>query len=275
MIYHVHKEGIFRHEGGGEIVMSEISDQAEPILQRLGLRAADDWLTLGRVLVDLERVSRASEDGNSWQTEVSKRLKSLGHEMSAGHLYKVRRVYDFLEEGVRKLGLDTNCMAGAKLSSLEVAERLYRLDPVAGEAALAACLRPSDPAGLAEIKAMYDRHVAAHPERMTPRQLGWMARRTSKQAPPDMTAPESANSSKGLADQEIRSILARTERDLLAMIRVMEATLAEREARIQTLEEELESTALELQEALQNHENERLSNRMSYEEALAAHHRDR
>lgn len=253
---------LHRCEGLGVVLVAEktmtaISMSADLILKQLADRPTEDWLTIGRVLSQLELLSRASDTGSSWQNVVADVLESGGTKMSPGHLHKIRRVYGFMEKGMKHLGLPFEEMSFAKLSSVEVAERLFRIDADAGYAALAACLRPQNPAKLTEIKALYDQHLASHPERMSPRQLGWRARRSFEGPHPEIHAIVDgvASDRASVSGQAIKQLFERMEREVISIIAFLEGTVAERDERIRSLEEELENTSLALNEALQDYEN--------------------
>lgn len=236
--------------------MGKISEQADPILERLDKRAPEDWMAVGRVIADLERISRASEAGQPWQNVVADRLRSLGQKMSTGHLHKLRRVSGFLDDSVRDLGTSDAQVQAVKLTSAEMAERLFRLDEAAGHAALQACLRPGNPANLAEIKEMYDRFVTDHPERMNPRQASWAARKSTEEPAETSRATQvtTQDDTRLRDNRSLKQIFAEMERDVLAHVARLEAALDERNLRIRELEEDLVNTNLALQQALQDYE---------------------
>lgn len=213
-------------------------------------------MEVGRVIADLERISRASEAGQPWQNVVADRLRSLGQKMSTGHLHKLRRVFGFLDDSVRHLGTSDAQVHAVKLTSAEMAERLFRLDEVAGHAALQSCLRPGNPANLAEIKELYDRFVTDHPERMNPRQASWAARK-STEGPAEAsraTQVTTQDDTRSCDNRSLKQIFAETERDVLAHVARLEAALEERNLRIRDLEEDLANTNLALQQTLQDYE---------------------
>lgn len=228
--------------------------EAEEILNSLSERSSDDWQSVGRALVRLERISRASRSGAPWHSVVSDRLEAVGRQMSDGHLHKVHRVYQFLESRVDVLGIPRERMQQAKLSSVEVAERLFRLDTDAGDAALALCLRERQPAGLSEVKAVYEEHLARHPEQMNRRQAGWIARRNADRSEgeerekSEPRVPEVATSSGQKTD--IETHFSKVEADVAALLSALKAELTARDERIRVLEDEIEQLKIAHQDLL-------------------------
>lgn len=153
-----------------------VKDEAEDTLKQLDDADVSDWVTIGRVLTSLENRSRTEPSGRPWQEVVKERLSKLGGTISSGKLYKIRRAYRFLEE-VRPDALSLK--TPPRISSVEVSERLYRLEEDAGRQALADALGPK-PAPYVGLKQRYDDALAANPEMRTPRHVAWEARRRSQ-----------------------------------------------------------------------------------------------
>lgn len=156
---------------------------AETYLTRLDGDAGTNWLTVGGVLSALEHRSRAGPAGKLWQDIVQERLEKAGHPVSTGHLYKIRRAYQVLEElapeAVRQ-------EPPPRISSIEIAERLHRLDPQAGKQALQDALGPK-PASYVSLKKRYDEALEANPELKSARHIAWERRK------PDGSPPESGD----------------------------------------------------------------------------------
>lgn len=155
-----------------------MSDQSvESVLTKLTADTATQWQVVGEVLCDLERMSGVSLSGDTWQEVVAEKLAALGHPVSQGHLYKVRRSYAFAVHALPYLELPNQVLANAKISAVEVAERLYRLDTDAGYDALKACADEQNPATGSEIKRLYESFLERHPERRNPKQVAWVERK--------------------------------------------------------------------------------------------------
>jgi hypothetical protein len=156
----------------------------QDIQQRLLSLTRDDaesWIMIGRLLLDLEAQSRADSNGLPWQDVVRNRLDELGVSVSSGHIYKIRRAVGFLIEHAPDAAAPENS-APPKISAIEVAERLYRLDPAAGKKALNDVVGP-DPVTYVELQRRYSDALAAHPEMKSPRQIAWEARRKADKLP--------------------------------------------------------------------------------------------
>lgn len=240
--------------------MANLAAEARPILDALQ-QQPDDWQAIGRTLSDLERLSRATEAGASWTTTIVDELAKIGRAVTAGHVQKARRVYEFLDSGVRMLDLPPEYVKNGRLSTLELAERLHRLDSGKGYEALEACVQPRGAASLADIKALYEAELERHPERMSPRQAAWAARKVSA---PIQTAKvvtsEKEDSSGGAPDELFREVEA-----IFAKLR---AAISERDARIEELEDELAEEKIAHDRALQDFENLRLSTQGSYADKI-------
>lgn len=146
---------------------------AETHLVLLDGEAATNWLTVGRVLSALERQSRAGPSGKLWQDIVQERLEKADHPVSTGHLYKIRRAYQVLEE---LAPMAVNQEPPPRISAIEVAERLHRLDPEAGKQALQDALGPK-PVPYVDLKRRYDEALEAKPELKSARHIAWEKRK--------------------------------------------------------------------------------------------------
>jgi hypothetical protein len=138
---------------------------------------ASDWRNVGRILTTLEKTGRIAADGEQWINKVKEKLDAIGHPMSTGHLHKVRRAYDFLSSSIRMLGIPEENSRIAKVSSIEIAERLYQIDAKAGSEALEACLNLAKPATAAEIKKIYDSYLEKHPAKKSAMHAAWEQRK--------------------------------------------------------------------------------------------------
>ena len=161
--------------------------------------AAKNWLTVGQVLTALERQSRAAPSGKLWQDIVRERLAQAGHPVSNSHLYKIRRGYQLLEELAPEA---LNQDPPPRVSAVDVAERLYRLDPEAGTQALHDTLG-ARPVTYVELKKRYEEALKEKPELKSSRHIGWEKRK------PDSAAPE--GSGKGQTGSSDASLQAARE----------------------------------------------------------------
>jgi len=160
-----------------------LDTEAEKYLRELHGDGAKNWIVIGYVLSKLEKHSRSSTSGRPWQEVVRARLADAGFTVSGGHMYKIRRAYRFLaEQNVDALHLKTV----PKISSIEIAERLFRIDEEAGRSALSDALAEA-PTPYVDLKKRYDELLKAKPEMKSPRQLAWEARRSSSRAPETST----------------------------------------------------------------------------------------
>lgn len=160
--------------------------EQQEIEQRLTSLTPDDarnWIVIGRLLIDLEAHSRADSSGRPWQDVVRNRLEELGAPISSGHIYKIRRAIGFLIEHAPDAATPENS-SPPKISAIEVADRLYRLDPDAGKAALEDVVGP-DQVTYVELQKRYRDALEAHPEMKSPRQIAWETRRNAEKAPVD------------------------------------------------------------------------------------------
>ena len=144
---------------------------------------AANWLKVGRLLLELEQISPADAAGRPWQEALLERLQALGQAMSPGHLYKMRRAAKFLVEHAPE-GVDESTLEEAPISAVEVAERMYRLDPDEGLQALTDALPPR-PKSYLDLKERYDALRKEKPHLLSARQLAWKNRRAGS---PDKSA---------------------------------------------------------------------------------------
>ncbi|MBM2294906.1 hypothetical protein JQX09_23540 [Sulfitobacter pseudonitzschiae] len=153
--------------------------EAEKYLRELDGDGGKNWVVIGHVLSELEKHSRSSTSGQAWQDVVKERLAAAGSAVSAGHMYKIRRAYKFLEEQeVDALHLNVV----PKISAIEVSERLFRLDAESGREALSDALAEV-PIAYVDLKKRYESVLESKPEMKSPRQLAWEARRSSDKTP--------------------------------------------------------------------------------------------
>jgi hypothetical protein len=152
--------------------------EIERRLKTLTRDDAKNWIVVGCLLLDLEAQSRADPAGLPWQDVVKNRLEELGVSISTGHIYKIRRAVGFLIEHAPDASRLENT-SPPKISAIEVAERLYRLDPDAGKKALSDAVGP-DPVTYVELQRRYGDALKANPEMKSPRQIAWEGRRNSE-----------------------------------------------------------------------------------------------
>lgn len=193
----------------------------------------------------LNRISEVSAQGDPWHDVMLKALAVQGHEISSSHLHRIRRAYDFLEEGMRARSIPKERANNARISSLDQAERLFQLDADAGLDALEACLDRNAPATKADIQRRYEEYLAAHPEKKTPMQAAWDRRKSNKD---DKVAETEAGAPVARQSASYASNLRRIADYLLQM----EAASKEDRARIMALEQEISELNAELRKAKQN-----------------------
>jgi hypothetical protein len=158
-------------------------DDPAVILSELTPENSGDWQRVGDVMRRLNQMSEVSADGRPWHDVMLEALAVHGHQMSSGHLHRIRRAFHFLEEGMTERGVPKERAGLAKISSLDQAERLFQLDREAGLDALEACLDIKKPATKADIQKRYEDYLAAHPEKKTPMQAAWDRRRSKQDQP--------------------------------------------------------------------------------------------
>ncbi len=201
----------------------------DEILASLDPQSVKDWQAVGSVIYGLERKGRIAPDGRPWIALVKDRLENLQHPVSMGHLHKIRRSYEFLSNGLRSLKVPAEQARQARISSVEIADRLYNLDHEEGLGALAACIDPQRPATAAEISRRYQTYVEKHPEKLTVLQASWKQRKK-----PEASWPA------GFPE------ILRGLQDYVASLHSM---IEARDAQINDLKEDLEETQHALREA--------------------------
>lgn len=158
-------------------------DDPAAILSELTPENSGDWQRVGDVMRRLNQISEVSGDGRAWHDVVLEALAANGHQISSGHLHRIRRTYQFLKEGMWEREIPKEREGLAKISSLDQAERLFQLDHEAGLDALEACLDIKKPATKVDIQKRYEDYLAAHPEKKTPMQAAWDRRRSKHDKP--------------------------------------------------------------------------------------------
>lgn len=217
----------------------------ETIFSELTSENAADWQYVGDMMLRLNRISEVSAEGRPWHDVMLEALAANGHQMSSGHLHRIRRAFDFLEAGMRERAVPKERARLAKISSLDQAERLFQLDRDAGLDALEACLDMKKPATKDDIKKRYEDFLAAHPEKKTPMQAAWDRRRTKKEP----TASEA-----GIARAvEVQSTnIPMSLRIIADHVTELETASRADAARITELEQELLDVTAELTETKQH-----------------------
>jgi len=205
------------------------SPSTDKLLNEFTAETATDWRTVARILTSLQKSGRTSWDAEQWINIVREKLTMLGHKVSAGHLHKVRRAYSFLKSSMETDRIPEKHASRAKISSVEIAERLYQLDSAEGPEALAACLNPTNAATAADIKERYDNFVKRHPEKKNAMHAAWEQR---KRADDQQNKPEEAQKNNS------RSILV----ELQKYVSSLETGLSVKDANIRSIEEELAET---------------------------------
>lgn len=152
----------------------------EAILSELTPDNAADWQHVGMIMQKLNQISGVSAQGHTWHDVVLDALSLHGHQMTSGHLHRIRRAYVFLNEGMRDKNIPIERLKIAKISSIDQAERLFQLDRDTGLDALVACLDIKRPATKAEIQKRYEDYLSAHPEKKSPMQTAWSKRRSNE-----------------------------------------------------------------------------------------------
>lgn len=209
---------------------------ADKLLGELTAPTATDWRVVGHVLTSLEKTGRTAHDGEQWVHKVQKRLTDVGHTVSAGHLHKVRRAYNFLSSSMELDTIPQKYVVNAKISSIEIVERLYQLDAGEGSRALAACLDPDSPATAADIKKRYDSFVEQHPEKKNAMHAAWVQRKKG-------------NDAKTASAENVKGGVGNILSELQSYISSMEQEAAMKDAQIHELDEELGKTKSLLAEA--------------------------
>ena len=158
-------------------------ERGEGLLAEITPENAGDWRVIGSVMKRLSSTSEVSPEGRLWHDVMLQVLQERGHPISSSHLHRIRRAYSFLEAGMEARGIPRERTSIAKISSVDLAERLFQMDAEAGFDALEACLDPRRRATKADIQARYEEYLSAHPEKKQPMQVAW-ERRKARQQPP-------------------------------------------------------------------------------------------
>jgi hypothetical protein len=142
----------------------------ETLLAALDAVSTRHWLTVGRLLAQLEADSLVAPDGRPWADHLQDRLAQLGVARSPGHVRKIRTAYRFLQRG------QATESGGHKvlLTSADLAQRIAALDPSREAEVLQLCLAGTSPADLQEL---YAKVRGEKNHRLSPRQLAWDRRR--------------------------------------------------------------------------------------------------
>lgn len=164
-----------------------MTERDSEVFTSLTEQQARSWVDVGKALHDAERLSKVSPSGRSWQDILRERLEALGHPMSVGHLSKIRRAYGFLKKFSPEYVSDDQLL-DAKISAVEVAERLHRIAPEQGVKALEDIFA-DEPVTYVELQSRYDEAVNKNPEMRSVRQLAWAARRAGSSPAPKQSAP--------------------------------------------------------------------------------------
>lgn len=154
--------------------------EKERMLATLSRAQLGSWVAVGRTLYFLEQNGLQDADGTPWFNRLLRRLDSIGQPVSPGHIYKIRRSFVFLFENCGELGYTLDQCERAKISSVELAERLFKVDQKAGLSALGACLRQPKPATAAEIREQYFQTRSQSPDSKNKRNTAWEGRKENK-----------------------------------------------------------------------------------------------
>lgn len=222
-------------------------DDPALILSELTPENSGDWQRIGDMMRRLNQISEVSADGRPWHDVMLEALAANGHQMSSGHLHRIRRTYSFLKQGLLEREVPQERVGLAKISSLDQAERLFQLDREAGLDALEACLDNKKPATKADIQKRYEDYLAAHPEKKTPMQAAW-DRRRSKQDQPAREVDDARVNDGNVTDVAamLRNVMGYVT-DLETEARQNAATIAALKQEISDINAELTCTKQELQ----------------------------
>lgn len=157
-------------------------ERGESLLAELTPENAGDWRLIGSVMKRLSSTSEVSPEGRLWHDVVLQVLEERGHPISSSHLHRIRRAYSFLEAGMQARGIPQERASIARISSVDLAERLFQMDAEAGFDALEACLDPRRRATKADIQVRYEEYLSAHPEKKQPMQVAWERRKARQEA---------------------------------------------------------------------------------------------
>jgi hypothetical protein len=173
--------------------MTSDAPSPDQLLARLDRQSGANWALVAETLVALEAHSRINPDGQLWVDVLAGHLEKIGHGKSMGHLRKIRRAYLFFQSERAALGPEFDAVdpGDVWLTSLEIAERLFKLDRADGHAALRAALEGASPA---ELQARYEQAKIDHADQLSPSQLAWKTKRKptapSGDLPQDRSAPD-------------------------------------------------------------------------------------
>lgn len=220
-------------------------DNPAAILSELTPENSGDWQRVGDVMRRLNQISEVSADGRAWHDVVLEALAANGHQISSGHLHRIRRTYQFLKEGMWEREIPKEREGLAKISSLDQAERLFQLDHEAGLDALEACLDIKKPATKVDIQKRYEDYLVAHPEKKTPMQAAWDRRRSPKE-----TTASEADVVRHVGTQTASA--SATLRRIADHVTVLETAARKDAAKIAELERELLDVNAELVETKQH-----------------------
>jgi hypothetical protein len=145
------------------------------------------WLAIGDALAQLEDLSVRSENGRSWLEFLLEDLAAQGHQITAGHIHKLKRVRNFVRRYPGKRQLTDTDIYKAQISALEIAERLHRLDADAGWKMFEECLNGLS---FADAKRQYDKFQDEHQDVLPPRQAAWLKKRKFDHEETDADGPK-------------------------------------------------------------------------------------
>lgn len=164
----------------------ELPPPAEP--QNSGRKSMQPaWLAIGDALAELEELSLRAENGRSWQQVLLDDLEARGHQVTAGHLHKLKRVRNFVRRYPGQRALTDAQIYKAQISAIEIAERLHKLDADAGWQMFEECL---DGLSFADAKRRYDKFQDEHQDVLPPRQAAWRKKRELDPQDSDAEGPE-------------------------------------------------------------------------------------
>ena len=228
-------------------------------LEGLTRAQAENWVDVAQMLVELETVSLASPSGRAWPDLLLERLEELGSPISISHLYKMRRGLSFLKAHA-PAGTDMHKLRTVKVSAVEVAERLFRIDPEQGKKALEDALSGTP---YIDLRARYKEALVSKPEMRSPRQLAWARRNSAPDAASDADPERKSRGkrqSRKMKGQGPSAALSGAIDELLMQawsegreegLRRFKAELERRDAEIAKLQADISHYQQELREALE------------------------
>lgn len=226
--------------------MEVFVSEAKEILSTLTSDNAGDWQFVGELMKRLNQVSMVSQQGRPWHDVVLEALAQHGNEISSGHLHRIRRAFTFLEAGMWRRNIPKDRIHLAKISSIDLAERLYQLDEDAGFDALELCLDIKNPATKVDVQKIYEDYLKKHPEKKSPMQAAWDRRRSGA---------ESTVAAEKFQTNTVRPTnLAETLHGLADYVGMLEISALAQAERIKELEQELIDVNAELVEIQQSHQ---------------------